>query len=223
MSANEFSPPPPGALAQFDEDFGDWKLKPVVTAGGTNYATLTIGGVAAPVCNVSVAFGDDARPAMPAPIVTPLRVAFEGEADADSWAAFMAAMPAPTWPQWVRITAWDEAVDVPVFEHDTLESFGIRVLGANSELWKRACNRMRAAMPWRSRGFFARRAKRHEKAKAKREKMRSARYAARWEQAHLRERPTPETRVARRARIADGLRLLEAEIDGVAVDLRGEK
>lgn len=171
---------------------------------------VTIGGVSSPVTDVSVSFGDDARRAMPAPIVSPLRMAFETEVDGPSWEAFMAAMPAPTWPQWIRVTGWDEAVDVPIFEHDTKESFGARVINANNELWARVCNRMRAEMHWRGRGFFLRRAARHEKAAVRRTKMRSARYAARWEQAHLRDKPAPVDR-AERVRRAVGE--LEALVD----------
>ena len=144
---------------------------------------LTINGVSSPVTDVSVSFGDDARPAMPAPIVSPLRMAFEGEMGAGDWEAFMAAMPAPMWPQWLLVEYAGDSAHVPIFEHDTRETLERRITEAVRGLCLfTACRTvtLRCAR-WR-----LRRAKRHEKAKAKREKMRAARYAARWEQAHLR-------------------------------------
>ncbi len=122
MSADEFSPPPPGALAQFDEDFGDWKLKPVVTAGGTNYATLTINGETVTGTDVRVTFTED-----------------------ESW-----QHSAIAWP---------------------------RFRGAPAGPGSIRCRGPR---------WYVLRDRRLTKAAAKREKMRAARYAARWEQAHLR-------------------------------------
>ena len=52
--------------------------------------------------------------------------------------------------------------------------------------------------------------RRHEKAAARRTKMRAARYAARWEQAHLRDKPAP---VDRAERIRGAVGELEALVD----------
>lgn len=54
--------------------------------------------------------------------------------------------------------------------------------------------------------------RRHEKAKAKRERMRAARYAARWEQAHLRDKPAL---VDRTERVRRAVGELEALVDAV--------
>jgi len=153
-------PPPPGGLAQFDEDFGDWKLKPVVTAGGTNYATLTIGGVAAPVCNV--VFYEDADVSVPADGAT---VRVNG-----------ADVPVVSHAITFTASAW-----TPAFQawHDCI--MAAPMLASPRRPWRRGANHPGEAPRW-----FRLRTKRHEKAKAKREKMRAARYAARWEQAHLR-------------------------------------
>jgi len=148
VSANEFSPPPPGALAQFDEDFGDWKLKPVVTAGGTNYATLTINGVPSPVTDVSVSFGR-MLPESFHDVVSAMLVGDDDDPGDN--------------PMLLRRSEW-----TPEYQawRDQLQAAGVVLF--RPPRWLRLWQR------------------RHEKAKAKRERMRSARYAARWEQAHLR-------------------------------------
>lgn len=181
---------------------------PHVTADATNYAALplegrdaftgsrvtfyenavlTIDGVSSTVTDVSVSFSADATEQCAPLDLSPITFTIYSEWTPEQrgqWDTFIAAMPKPMWPQWVRLTAWGETADVPVFAHDTWESFRDRMLEANAELWERACAGMKR--PWRSRGFSLRRTKRRAKAKAKRAKMRAARYAARWEQAHLR-------------------------------------
>lgn len=112
---------------------------------------LTINGVSSPVTDVSVSFDDDARPAMPAPIVTPLVVSCESEMDPAAFKAFMDMMLA----------------NLPGNCGGPIEPCG-EFFGIRPPRWLRLWQR------------------RHEKAAAKRTKMRAARYAARWEQAHLR-------------------------------------
>lgn len=110
-------------------------MKPIVTADGTNYATLTIGGVAAPACNVTATFG----------------AASSGRNVYENIYAL---------------------ANVPL---------DVDLLRTPRRPWRRGANHPGEAPRW-----YRLRAKRHKKATAKRTKMRAARYAARWEQAHLR-------------------------------------
>jgi hypothetical protein len=69
--------------------------------------------------------------------------------------------------------------------------------------WRRGANHPGEAPRW-----YRLRTKRHEKAAAKRTKMRADRYAARWEQAHLRDRPAPVDRAERIRKAVDELEAL---------------
>jgi hypothetical protein len=147
------------------------------------HGLLTIDGVSSPVTDVSVSFDDDHKPAMPAPIVSSLTMSFESEVDAAALDALMAMMPKPTWPQWLRVEYAGRSALVPIFEHDTREMLEQRIAKAV----RRTCPfTVRCTVKLRGPRWLRLQQRRRAKAKAKRAKMRAARYAARWEQAHLR-------------------------------------
>ena len=130
-------------------------MTPIVTANGTNYATLTIGGVAAPVCNVSATFGeaDTGSPGVRSEVCYRVNGA-----------------DVPVACRTVVLTTTSEwTPEFQVWYDRLMSALGsVGVVRYRPPRWLRLWQR------------------RHEKAKAKREKTRAARYAARWEQAHLR-------------------------------------